>query len=319
MQPALSLVVPVYNVAPYLAACLDSILAEKLPRMEVIAVDDGSTDECPAILARYAERHPLLRVIRQANGGLSAARNAGLAHARGEYLAFADSDDTILPGYYAGLLALARRHDLDLAHGNGIYDFEGRQAESPIYRDSLPGVMEGREVLRRRLKERTLLHMVWLQLYRRRFIEDLQLRFVPPLIHEDVLWTTRAFLAARRVAYQPTPGYRYRQRLRRLDPLAKDARLKLIIDSSIYNARGLAEVAAGIRDDAELQRLLAWQLTDGGLAIFHKVAQLSSPDLRRQSYRRLRADGVFPLLWRHALEWRQRRRIARHWAKSCFA
>lgn len=319
-SPLLSLVVPVYNVAPFLERCLDSLAAQNLDRMEIVLVDDGSSDACPAILARYAARHPQMRVIRQANGGLSSARNTGLDHARGEYLAFADSDDWIEPGYYRRLLELARAEDLDMAHGNATYHFEGRRQDYSIYRDALPvEVMPGREVLRRRLAGRVFLHMVWMHLYRRDFIERLGLRFSPGFIHEDVLWTTRAFVEARRVAYDPTPGYFYRQRVKPLPADAMDRRLQLIIDSSVHNARGLDRMAAALHEDPELQRLLRWQLVDGALSIFHKLRKMSSAPLRRRFYRQLRHDGVYALLWNNATETSQRRRIARAWLKSWLA
>ncbi|HZV53739.1 MAG TPA: glycosyltransferase [Rhodocyclaceae bacterium] len=319
-SPVLSLVIPVYNVAPFLDRFLGSIVAQDLDGMEVIVVDDGSTDACPEILARYAASCPRMRVIRQENGGLSAARNTGIDHARGEYVAFADSDDFIEPGYYRDLLTLAQTHGLDMTHGNGLYHFEGRQADFPIYTDDLTtAVMAGREVLRKRLGEKTFLHMVWLQLYRRDFIDRLGLRFVPGLIHEDVLWTTRAFMAAQRVAYAPTPGYHYRQRVRRLQPDQLDERLAAIVDSSIHNALGLDELLADAADDPELQRLIRWQLVDGALSIFHKLRKMSSTMLRRSYYRRLRQEAIFALLWRNAVEWPQRRRIARHRLKGLFA
>ena len=317
MNPLLSLVVPVYNVAPFLERCLASLAAQNLDGMEIVIVDDGSTDDCPAILARYAAQHPEMRVMRQDNGGLSAARNTGLDHVRGEYVAFVDSDDWIEPGYYRHLLDLARAQHLDLAHGNAMYHFEGRREDQPIYRDDLSTeVMPGREVLRRRLADRTLLHMVWMHLYRRDFIERLGMRFVPRLIHEDVLWTTRAFLQAQRVAYDPTPGYYYRQRIRPLAADVMDQRLDAIIASSVYNARGLAELAAPLREDPELQRLLRWQLVDGALSIFHKLRKVNSLELRRRLYRQLRHDGVYALLWNNATNIAQRRRIARTWLKS---
>ena len=306
-----------YNVAPFLERCLQSLAAQNIDRMEIILVDDGSSDDCPAILARFAAQHPQMRVIRQENGGLSAARNTGLDHATGEYLAFADSDDWIEPDYYRRLLELARANDLDIAHGNATYHFEGRRDDYSIYRDALPTeVMPGREVLRRRLAGGILLHMVWMHLYRREFIERLGLRFVPGLIHEDVLWTTRAFLEARRVAYDPTPGYFYRQRVRPLPADAMDRRLQSIIASSVQNARGLADMASALRDDQELQQLLRWQLVDGALSIFHKLRKISSAELRRRFYRQLRHEGVYALLWNNATEIAQRRRIARAWLKS---
>lgn len=316
-MPALSLVVPVYNVAPFLDQFLGSIVAQDLNDIEVIIVDDGSTDACPDIIARHAASHPQLRTVWQENGGLSSARNTGIDLARGEYLAFADSDDYIEPGYYRDMLDLARDLDLDMAHGNGLYHFEGRREDFSIYTDDLPTtVMRGREVLRRRLRDKTLLHMVWLHLYRRDFIERLGLRFVPRLIHEDVLWTTHAFLAAERVAYAPTPGYHYRQRVRRFAPDQLDDRLAAIIDSSIHNAQGLEKLLADAADDPELQRLIRWQLVDGALSIFHKLRRMTSPSRRKAYHRRLRQEGIFGLLWRNAVEVSQRRRIARNWVKS---
>lgn len=317
-EPLLSLVMPVYNVAEFLPRCLDSLLAQTRPADEVIAVDDGSTDDCPAILADYAARWPALRVLRQDNAGLSAARNAGLARARGRYLAFVDSDDTVAPEAYARWLAAAQALDLDMLVGNGSYHFEGRRDDYPIHADALPQgrLLAGAELLRRRLAAGTLLHMVWLHLYRRAFVEELGLRFPPGRIHEDVVWTTRALLAAGRVAYDAAPVYRYRQRVRRFAPADKDRRLAAIIESSIANAEELAELAAAAPDE-ELRRLIGWQLVDGGLAMFHKVRQFSSARLRRQWLRRLRQRRVFALLWRHAGEARQRRRIARNFLLSC--
>jgi hypothetical protein len=145
------------------------------------------------------------------------------------------------------------------------------------------------------------------------------MRFMPRLIHEDVLWTTRAFLQAQRVAYDPTPGYFYRQRIRSLAADVMDQRLDAVIASSVHNARGLTDLAASLREDPELQRLLRWQLVDGALSIFHKLRKVTSPGLRRRLYRELRHDGVYALLWNNATKTAQRRRIARTWLKSWMA
>lgn len=315
--PTLSLIIPVYNVAPFLPRCLDSIADPHGISTEVIIVDDGSTDECPAILARYAAQYPHFRVIRQENGGLSAARNAGLDQARGEYIAFVDSDDYVTPGYYANLVQLASSCGVPMAVGNAVYHFEGRKEDFPIFRDNLPrGVIGGRELLRQRLKNKTFLHMVWMHVYRRDFIERHGMRFVPRLIHEDVPWTTRAFLLAGQIVYEPAPGYFYRQRIRRFEPADLDTRLIAVIDSSTFNARELARMAKELADDPELQALLRWQLVDGALSIFHKLRKFSSSRLRQTQYRRLRKEGVFSLLWKNAVDISQRRKIGRNYLKS---
>src|SRR5690349_16944771 len=98
MSSVLSVVVPVYNVAPYLDECLTSIAAQYYRNLEVIMVDDGSTDESGAIAAAYAERDSRFKLVTKANAGLGAARNTGTENATGDYLMFVDSDD-VLPPY----------------------------------------------------------------------------------------------------------------------------------------------------------------------------------------------------------------------------
>ena len=320
--PRLTLIVPVYNVAAFLPRCLESLATEPGQQTEIIFVDDGSTDDCPSLLAAWAGERPHARVIRQENGGLSAARNTGLRHARGRFVAFVDSDDYYDAGYYGRLADLCEAHRLDLAIGNSTYHFEGRLTDFPIYSDRPPaGVLSGTEFLRHRLLDRSLLHMVWMHVYRREWLERHGLRFVPGLIHEDVPWTTQALLLAERVTYDPNPGYHYRQRVRRFSPEENDRRLRAIIASSVHNAQTLARLADGIRGDPELQRLVRWQLVDGGLSIFHKLRQLSSREVRRQVQRQLLLDQVHGLLWQNATEWRQRRRILRNYlgARMAFA
>lgn len=321
MEPTLSLIVIVYNVAPYLERCLASLESQDLSGIEVIFVDDGSTDRSLGILAEHVARYPShMRVVRRHNGGVSVARNTGLEQSRGEYVAFVDSDDWFEAGYYRNLLDLARRHDLDIAHGNAAYRFDdGLREGYPIYCDDLPaGVMAGRDMLRYRLRRKTLLHMVWMHVYRRSFIEAEGMRFVPELIHQDVLWTTQAFLAARRVAYDPTPGYYYRRDHWRANANPYDRRPEKVIPSSVYNAHGLARMADGLGDDRELQQLIRWQLVDGGLSIFHHLCKIPDPATRRKLYRKLRSGGTIRLLWVNSQNLTQRRRIARNWLKSWF-
>jgi hypothetical protein len=126
-------------------------------------------------------------------------------------------------------------------------------------------------------------------------------------------------LEAQRVAYDPTPGYFYRQRLRPLAADSMDKRLHAEIASFVHIARGMADLAAPVRDDPQLQRLLRWQLVDGALSIFHKLRQLNSPHLRHRLYRQMRHDGTYALLWNNATNSAQRRRIARAWLKSWLA
>jgi glycosyltransferase involved in cell wall biosynthesis len=318
--PLLSIVMPVYNVAPYLPRCLESLAALNPPAGEIIVVDDGSTDECPTILAEFAPRLPQIRVIRQENAGLSAARNTGLDAARGKYLAFVDSDDFVEPDAYAEALRLAEDEQLDMVLFNARYHYEGRQADRPIYADApATGIIPGREWLRQRLKAGRFLHMVWMHLYRRDFVEAHHFRFIPRLIHEDVIWTTKVLLAAQRIIYLPRISINYRIPIRHATADARQKRLEAIVDSSVINARTEAALAADLAADPELRALLCHRLVDGALSIFHLLAKMPDRAAAVATLRRMRREGFLALLWHHAMGGAQHRRIARHWLRSWLA
>ncbi|MBR5126510.1 MAG: glycosyltransferase [Oscillospiraceae bacterium] len=111
----LSIIVPVYKVEPYLRRCVDSILSQTFTDLELILVDDGSPDGCPAICDEYAEKDCRVKVIHKENGGLSDARNAGLDTAQGEYIGFIDSDDFIHPRMYEILYRMCVEEKADIA------------------------------------------------------------------------------------------------------------------------------------------------------------------------------------------------------------
>jgi len=131
-----------------------------------------------------------------------------------------------------------------------------------------------------------------------------------------VPWTTRALIEARRVRYSATPLVHYRKPLRPPKPgPVQDARLRLLIESSAFNAMALDKLIVGLTD-RELARQIAWQLVDGGLSIFHHMAKIDSPNKLRELRRALRRLGLYALLWHHAATLPQHRRIARNWLKS---
>lgn len=109
---AISVIVPIYNTKPYLAECIESILAQKINvPIEVLLIDDGSTDGCGEVCDKYAARDERVRVIHQENQGLSAARNAGIDAAKGRYYSFIDSDDVVLPRFLQTLYDACEEHD----------------------------------------------------------------------------------------------------------------------------------------------------------------------------------------------------------------
>ena len=318
--PLLSLVIPVYNVAPFLPACLDSLMQQTPAVDEIIVVDDGSTDDCPAILNEYAPRIANMRVIRQENMGLSVARNTGLQHATGKYLAFVDSDDFLAPSAYCRALERAEEEGLDMVVFNASFHFEGRKTDQPIYENQpATDVMPGREWLRQRLRLNRMPHMVWMHLYRRQFLCEGGWQFVPGLVHEDVIWTTELLIAARRMAFEPRICYFYRLPIRRLSPEVAQKKIEKIIDSSVFNARSLAKIASSPEIDEELRQLITFQLVDGALSVFHKLDKMPDRDARRASIRRLWADGWFAFLWQNAANFSQRRKIAKRYLSALLA
>lgn len=116
MADLISVIVPVYNVAADLPRCLDSILAQVYSRIEIVAVDDGSSDESGTILDNYAAKYSNIRVIHKENGGVTSARLRGVQEASGEWIGFVDGDDEIEPDMYDRLMASAKKHSADISH-----------------------------------------------------------------------------------------------------------------------------------------------------------------------------------------------------------
>lgn len=119
-----SVIVPVYNSADYLSACVESILSERAINFEVILVDDGSTDESPSICDSLAARDVRVRVIHKQNGGICSARNEGIKQAQGEYILFSDNDDRVLPGFVIENYEVARKYEADCVRfGRTLYQY----------------------------------------------------------------------------------------------------------------------------------------------------------------------------------------------------
>lgn len=133
-RPLISVIVPVYNVENYLRACVDSIIAQTYENLEIILVDDGSPDNCPAICDEYAEKDRRIKVIHKSNLGASAARNDGMTHSTGKYVMFIDSDDTVSSDWIESLYASIQTNDFVIAGVTYIKN-EGKIARAPDERD----------------------------------------------------------------------------------------------------------------------------------------------------------------------------------------
>ena len=212
-----SVIVPVYQVEQYLAKCLDSILAQTFADFELILVDDGTRDDCPRIMDEYAAKDARIRLVHKENGGLSSARNAGLDIARGEYIAFVDSDDTVEPTLLADAVRAADGSHAELVIYNyrlvtekgvqGAYlpmkdeviDLDRLGLDNYFYRYWMPYI-HGQEA--------------WCRLYRRDIIEQNRLRYAPndEVFAEDTLFSAMYLMHVRTIAALAKPYVNYLQR-----------------------------------------------------------------------------------------------------------
>ena len=207
--PLISVIVPVYRVEEYLERCVKSILSQTYKNLEVILVDDGSPDQCPAICDACAEKDVRVKVIHQENKGLSGARNAGIDAASGEYLAFVDSDDYVSPHFIEELYQLLQDTDCAIGQcrfsyvkGDGLVE-EGDSAFC-IYRgESLMEQLYGPE------EKATCFVVAWNKLYRAELFKETGIRYPEGRIHEDEATTYRLFHEAKKLAFLDRALYGY--------------------------------------------------------------------------------------------------------------
>lgn len=212
METAISVIVPIYRVEKYLPACIDSILNQTFTDFELILVDDGSPDRCPEICDETAKRDARVRVIHQANAGLSAARNAGIEIAHGEWLGFVDSDDYIAPQFYEKLYQTAQRTDADCVMCSvQNVDESGKSIDSALMRVA-DEVKTGQEVLQKIGRDDVTPYLTaWNKLYRRKLFNTL--RYPSGRQNEDVFVFAELFCQVQRAACVAEPLYFYRKRI----------------------------------------------------------------------------------------------------------
>ena len=208
-MPLLSVIVPVYNVEQFLTGCMDSLLADPVESVEIIAVDDASTDGSAEVLRRYA-RDPRVRIVTlEENRGLGGARNAALEVAQGDYVMFVDSDDWVSPGALRKITARIRETAADVV----LFDFarvyaDGRQARNDR-QYILHRAPDGLFRLEDHPQLANLLQVVWNKAYRREFVSAVGLRFFTGY-YEDIPWTNAALMSAARIAVLDEVCYVYR-------------------------------------------------------------------------------------------------------------
>jgi len=204
----LSFIVPIYGVEPYLRKCIDSLLHQDYSDYEIILVDDGGTDGCPAICDEYAAKVDNIQVIHRENGGLSAARNSGMDVAKGDYLCFVDSDDYWTENVLGALMEQIEREHLDVLRFRWQNVRETGETFKPYTEEnfadfsSLP--LSGIDFLNQRMGIQCY---AWSFIVGREWCE--QERFTEGILFEDTDWTPRMLVRANRVAGTDTVVYHY--------------------------------------------------------------------------------------------------------------
>ncbi|HET8561586.1 MAG TPA: CDP-glycerol glycerophosphotransferase family protein [Marmoricola sp.] len=208
--PSLSVVVPVYNVREWITPALESLVSQSLSDLEIIVVDDGSTDGSMDIVRDFARRDPRIQIFSQQNAGLGAARNAGLVRARGEFLAFFDSDDLLLPGSYEAMVQQLRHSGSDFVTASFARGDVG-QALKPNWVSRL--FARDRTGLTVAEEPWLLLDITaWNKVFRRSFWDRHGFRFVEGVRYEDQVPITSAYLEARSIDVLRRQVYIWRTR-----------------------------------------------------------------------------------------------------------
>lgn len=205
--PEISVIVPVYKVVNYVETCLNSILEQTFTNWECIIVDDGSPDKSGEICDRFVELDNRFKVVHKPNGGLSSARNAGLAIAAGKYIAFVDSDDWVDKNYLSTLYKLITDNDAQLAQCGYVKEFKTFKRKKPIVFNS--PVMEGEEVPVELLLRNRLPGFMWNKLFRKEIIIS---DFPEGKVYEDYSVMTQWAENIKKIAITPEILYHYRMR-----------------------------------------------------------------------------------------------------------
>ena len=207
-RPDISVIVPCYNADRYLSVCLESLRAQREPEIEMILIDDGSTDATGAILDEFARQEPRAHVVHTQNAGVSAARNLGLGMARGRYIAFVDADDALEEGAFARLYQLALRSGAQIVSADHTLFDMRTNSRVPVSIE--PVVQHSPEIVREIIHMHRVYNNLWNKLYDSALFEGGPRLEENVRIGEDALLNLRLYLRARRVEHLPQATYVYR-------------------------------------------------------------------------------------------------------------
>ncbi len=299
--PTISIIVPVYNVENELARCVESILRQSYRDIEVILVDDGSTDSCPVICDEFARQDGRVHVLHQTNRGLSAARNTGLLAAKGEYILYVDSDDYIEADACSRLLQRSAE-DVDIVAGL-FYDQNGSKRKVIKRKGFRDGeVVSSREFIIRSVQNRCFMVQAWAYLYKKSFLLQNDLLFREGWLYEDLDLAPRLFMCAGKISFMDYPFYTHA--FRRNSILCSPNSKKKIHDN-LGIMKNWKETFDHI-EDAELQKYLYYEMCSAYISM-----------CRDRELRGWHIEGMnFPFVFKHMIGPRAKARAIKFEIKS---
>ena len=279
--PLISVIVPVYNTEKYLSPCVDSVLNQTYQQLEIILVDDGSTDSSGTICDDYSAKEKRIITIHKQNGGQSSARNAALDIAKGEYVYFLDSDDYIGKNLLRDLVSTAERNKSDFVffEAEAFFDDErnelnrGIQKNFEYSRKQTYGKCKGQEQYLRLRNHEEYYVCVPLHFYRKAYLDDNGIRFQEGIIHEDNLFSAEVYLRDGIAVHMPCRFY-YR-RLRTQSTMTSQDREQLAFkfNSLVKVYYSISKSIKEIKPDREMVRLLMTDSFDSVMYAYQNLKE----------------------------------------------
>lgn len=238
----ISVIIPVYNVEHYLRRCVDSVLHQEKVSLEIILVDDGSTDSSSKICDEYAANHPEVRCIHTQNAGPATAKNIGYDMALGKYIAFIDSDDEIKSNMFSQMIQLGNLHNADIVCCNYIQVDEDGNISHTNYTDK-EYVLTQEEALKAILIKDKIYSQCWTKIYKRQTMQENGVRNTEGLkTEEDFIYNIQAFACSKTVCIIDKPLYIYTHRSKSLSKDYYREHISQYIDNRILRLEMVDEI-----------------------------------------------------------------------------
>ncbi|MDR1567114.1 MAG: glycosyltransferase family 2 protein [Streptococcaceae bacterium] len=301
-----SIIVPIYNVAPYLEKCLNSIVNQTYHNLEIILVNDGATDDSPIIVNQFAEKDDRIIVINKANGGLSSARNAGLDICTGDYIVFIDSDDYVSRYHIENfIVALTKFPNARLAICQKIYVYGNKYFRKWKQQDEMKPLVEqlitSDKILELQTEQylvgdyqKTLAYEAWGKMYHRSLWQDL--RFEEGRLFEDNVPSFTVYAQVKEIVWLESFDYYYNQ----VETSIMNSPISVKkIEDTIYVTKGIAEI---INHDFPKQQDKLLYRTSGGLLVqMNETPKKEFFDAHYQQLRQAALESVSGVSWHRYL------------------